>query len=201
MTTTKCMLSNFPWNERYRITGLDDVLTPALVVYPEAIAANISQTLQVLGGDADRWRVHIKTAKLSYTLRMLVESGVRNFKCATTLELLMACQGGARDVLVAYPTVGANAICMVHAVLTARLLPQVFVPGTITKSPVITMLCTRSETPPLLVRVTVCAAEDIPTPVAGKVTVEKGERDTPGGATPMPFRVTVCVRYWSETLN
>ena len=109
MTTSKCMLSNFPWNERYRITGLDDVLTPTLVIYPEAIAANISRTLQVLGGDADRWRVHIKTAKLSYTLRMLIESRVRNFKCATTLELLMACQEGAADVLVAYPMVGANA--------------------------------------------------------------------------------------------
>ena len=109
MTTSKGMLSNFPWNERYRITGLDDVLTPVLVMYPEAIAANISRTLQVLGGDADRWRVHIKTAKLSYTLRMLIERGVRNYKCATTLELLMACQEGAADVLVAYPMVGANA--------------------------------------------------------------------------------------------
>jgi D-serine deaminase-like pyridoxal phosphate-dependent protein len=62
----------------------------------------------LLGGDADRWRVHIKTAKLGYTLRMLVERGVRNFKCATTLELLVACQCGAADVLLAYPSVGAN---------------------------------------------------------------------------------------------
>src|SRR5258707_11664233 len=99
------------------------------------------------------------------------------------------------------PTVGANATCMVHAVLTATVLPHVLLPGTITKSPAIPTLCTSSGTPPLLVRVTVCAAEDIPTPVAGKVTVEKGARDTPGGATPMPFRVTACVRYWSETAN
>ena len=109
MTTPKGMLSNYPWNERYRITALDDVLTPALLIYPEAIAANISRTLQVLGGDADRWRVHIKTAKLSYTLRLLIENGVRSFKCATSLELLMACREGAADVLVAYPMVGANA--------------------------------------------------------------------------------------------
>jgi len=34
---------------------------------------------------------------------------VRNFKCATTLELLQACQAGAADVLVAYPMMGANA--------------------------------------------------------------------------------------------
>src|SRR5215813_2435088 len=40
---------------------------------------------------------------------MLVERGVRNFKCATTLELLGACRVGAEDVLLAYPMVGANA--------------------------------------------------------------------------------------------
>jgi D-serine deaminase-like pyridoxal phosphate-dependent protein len=85
------------------------VLTPALLIYPEFIGSNIEATLALVGGDADRWRVHIKTAKLGHTLRMLVERGVRNFKCATTLELLVACQLGAADVLLAYPSVGANA--------------------------------------------------------------------------------------------
>jgi len=103
------MLSEFSWDERYRVVGIEDVLTPALVVYPEIVASNIARTLRLLGGDADRWRVHIKTAKLAYTLRLLVERGVRNFKCATTLELLVACRSGAADVLLAYPAVGANA--------------------------------------------------------------------------------------------
>jgi len=103
------MLSEFGWDQRYRVSDVDNVLTPALVIYPEVIASNIEQTLKLLGGDADRWRVHIKTAKLGFTLRMLVEQGVRNFKCATTLELLVACQSGARDVLFAYPAMGANA--------------------------------------------------------------------------------------------
>jgi D-serine deaminase-like pyridoxal phosphate-dependent protein len=103
------MLSEYPWEERHRVTGVEDVLTPALVVYPDIVASNIARTLQLLGGDADRWRVHIKTAKLAYTLRMLIERGVRNFKCATTLELLVACRSGAADVLVAFPVMGANA--------------------------------------------------------------------------------------------
>jgi D-serine deaminase-like pyridoxal phosphate-dependent protein len=103
------MLSEFSWDERYRVSGIEDVLTPALVLYPDVIASNIEQTLKLLGGDADRWRVHIKTAKLGFTLRMLVERGVRNFKCATTLELLVACRSGAADVLFAYPAMGANA--------------------------------------------------------------------------------------------
>lgn len=103
------MLNEFAWDERYRLSNIDDVLTPALLVYPEAISSNIEQTLRLLDGDPNRWRVHVKTAKLEYALRMLAERGVRNFKCATTLELLVACRSGANDVLVAYPMVGANA--------------------------------------------------------------------------------------------
>jgi D-serine deaminase-like pyridoxal phosphate-dependent protein len=102
------MLSEFPWDARYRVTGIEDVLTPALVVYPEIIGANIARTLDLVGA-ADCWRVHVKTAKLGYAMRTLVERGVRNFKCATTLELLVACRSGASDVLVAYPVMGANA--------------------------------------------------------------------------------------------
>ena len=109
MAAHQFMLSEFPWDERHRLSGIEDVLTPALVVYPEIVAANIAQTLRLLGGDPDRWRPHIKTAKLAYTLRMLVERRVRNFKCATTLELLVACDSGVADVLLAYPVVGANA--------------------------------------------------------------------------------------------
>lgn len=109
MGTLKFMLNEFAWDERYRVANNEDVLTPALVVYPEAVSSNIEQTLRLLDGDANRWRVHVKTAKLEYALRMLAERGVRNFKCATTLELLVACRSGAKDVLVAYPMVGANA--------------------------------------------------------------------------------------------
>ena len=109
MGTLKFMLNEFAWDERYRVSNIEDVITPALVVYPEAISHNIEQTLRLLDGDANRWRVHVKTAKLEYALRMLAERGVRNFKCATTLELLVACRSGAKDVLVAFPMVGANA--------------------------------------------------------------------------------------------
>jgi D-serine deaminase-like pyridoxal phosphate-dependent protein len=109
MVTQKSMLSEFAWDQRYRVAALEDVLTPALILYPEIVASNIERTLDLLGGDVNRWRVHIKTAKLGYTLRMLVERGVRNFKCATTLELLVACRSGAQDVLFAHLAVGANA--------------------------------------------------------------------------------------------
>lgn len=51
----------------------------------------------------DRWRPHVKTSKLLYTMQRLVEHGISNMKCTTTLELSTACQAGAKDVVVAYP--------------------------------------------------------------------------------------------------
>ena len=92
------------------------------MIYPEIVAANIACTLKLLGGDANRWRAHIKTAKLDYTLRLLIDRGIRNFKCATTLELLHVCQNGAEDVLLAYPLVGANAR---RVVAISQQFPQV----------------------------------------------------------------------------
>lgn len=93
----------------YSLSGLDHVLTPALAIYLDAVDNNIQFTLDLLAGDPNRWRPHVKTAKIGAIMRMMVERGVVNFKCATTLELLTACRSGAADVLVAYPLVGANA--------------------------------------------------------------------------------------------
>ena len=109
MAVLKLMLNEFPWDERYRVPDVEQVLTPALVLYPELIASNIERTLTLLNGDADRWRAHIKTSKLAYTVDMLLAHGIRNFKCATTLELVTACDAGATDILLAYPVMGANA--------------------------------------------------------------------------------------------
>ena len=93
----------------YRIEGVDRVLTPALAIYPEIVDANIRSTLRLLGGEANRWRPHIKTAKLGLMMRRLVGHGIANFKCSTSLELLTVCENGAEDVVVAYPMVAANA--------------------------------------------------------------------------------------------
>ncbi len=95
--------------EDYRITGVETVMTPALAIYPEIVDANIEATLRALGGDANRWRPHVKTSKLGFIMRRLAERGVTNVKCATTLELQTAVEAGATDILVAYSMVGANA--------------------------------------------------------------------------------------------
>jgi D-serine deaminase-like pyridoxal phosphate-dependent protein len=93
----------------FRVSEAGHVLTPALLIDRDRVQHNITTTLRLLGGDPNRWRPHVKTAKLGYVMRMLIDAGVRQFKCATSLELSVACKAGANDVLVAYPLIGANA--------------------------------------------------------------------------------------------
>ena len=106
-------------DEAYRVTGIEAVMTPALLIYPEIIDANIKATLQLLGNDPNRWRPHVKTSKLVFAMKKLVAQGVVNFKCATTLELQTAADAGATDILLAYSVVGANArrVCELAAAM------------------------------------------------------------------------------------
>lgn len=95
--------------ENYAVEDADRILTPALLIYPDLVDANIRATLRMAQNDSERWRPHIKTAKLAATIGRYLDHGIRNLKCSTTLELLTACECGARDVLLAFAVVGANA--------------------------------------------------------------------------------------------
>ncbi len=82
-------------------------VTPALVIDVERAAANIAAVIRWLGG-AERWRPHVKTVKQSRIVALLLDAGVRSFKCATlpelTLVLRTAAQAGlAVDVVLAHP--------------------------------------------------------------------------------------------------
>jgi D-serine deaminase-like pyridoxal phosphate-dependent protein len=79
------------------------------VIYPEIVDANIRATLRMMDGDPNRWRPHIKTSKIPSVIRQTIGHGIRAFKCSTTLELLIACEAGAEDVLLAFPVTGASA--------------------------------------------------------------------------------------------
>jgi D-serine deaminase-like pyridoxal phosphate-dependent protein len=102
------VLAAFDLND-YLIHDAADVATPALVIYTEFVDANIQTTLRLAGGDANRLRPHVKTAKLAYVMQRWAAHGITHFKCSTSLELLTVCEAGATDALLAYPLVGANA--------------------------------------------------------------------------------------------
>lgn len=104
-----------------RVAGLEGVRTPALLIDLDTVDANISATLQLLDGDANRWRPHLKTAKLALVMQRLCERGVRQAKCSTTLELETACQAGFTDILLAYPVSGPQVEVVVRI---ARAFPE-----------------------------------------------------------------------------
>ena len=81
--------------ETYLVKDAEQIVTPALLIYPKIVEQNIRITLGMVGNDPQRWRPHIKTAKLGAVMRQMMGQGIHQFKCATTLELLTACQMGA----------------------------------------------------------------------------------------------------------
>lgn len=86
--------------------------TPALLVHLDRVRANVAAMLRHVGGDARRWRPHVKTCKVPQVLDLLLAAGVRRFKVATTRELAVLLQSagtaGPVDVLVALAHHGAN---------------------------------------------------------------------------------------------
>jgi D-serine deaminase-like pyridoxal phosphate-dependent protein len=87
-----------PW---YRIDSIDLLDTPALVVYPDRVRQNIA-LLKSMISDVSRLRPHVKTNKSPEACRLMLEAGIRKFKCATIAEAEMLARIGAPDVLLAY---------------------------------------------------------------------------------------------------
>ena len=101
--------------EWYSISNIDELDTPALVVYPARVRENIRSAIALVG-DPARLRPHVKTHKSPDVTRMLLEAGVRQFKCATIAEAEMLAIEGAPDVLLAYQPIGPKAARLVELI-------------------------------------------------------------------------------------
>jgi D-serine deaminase-like pyridoxal phosphate-dependent protein len=107
-------MQQLPGTERYALPPeLEAELhSPALVVYLDRARENIRRVIELAGGAPERWRPHVKTAKIPRVFAEYARAGVRNFKCATVREaehlLRVLREEGAdgADVLVAYPLIG-----------------------------------------------------------------------------------------------
>ncbi len=89
----------------FEVENTDELLSPALLFYPERIQQNVNQMIRI-AGSADRLRPHIKTYKCREIVDMQLKSGISRFKCATLAEAEMLAEKNVHDVLVAYPLVG-----------------------------------------------------------------------------------------------
>ncbi|MDR0429663.1 MAG: D-TA family PLP-dependent enzyme [Tannerellaceae bacterium] len=89
----------------YKINNIEEIDSPALVIYPERIKENIKLTLGI-AGSINKLRPHVKTNKMEEVCRMMMEEGIIKFKCATIAEAEMLAIVEAPDVLLAYQPVG-----------------------------------------------------------------------------------------------
>ncbi len=92
-------------NIDYTIKNVDEIPSPALVVYRNIVERNI-QTIGGLLDGYDRLRPHIKTHKMSQVVKMEMAAGITKFKCATPKEAALLAANGATDVMIAYPPIG-----------------------------------------------------------------------------------------------
>ena len=92
-------------NDWYLVDGIDQLDTPALIVYPARVINNI-RTLKSMIDDPKRLRPHAKTHKTKEATQLCIKEGINKFKCATIAEAEMLAICDAHDVLLAYQPVG-----------------------------------------------------------------------------------------------
>ena len=91
----------------YEVANVDEIASPALLVYLERVDENVRDMIGVAGG-VERLRPHVKTHKLPEVIRRQLVLGIDKFKCATIAEAEMLAECGCKDVLLAYQPVGPN---------------------------------------------------------------------------------------------
>jgi D-serine deaminase-like pyridoxal phosphate-dependent protein len=89
----------------YHIDNTDEIDSPALLIYPERVKANIHTAIKMIG-DINRLRPHVKTHKCAEVAGMMMAEGIYKFKCATIPEAEMLGMANAKDVLLAYQPIG-----------------------------------------------------------------------------------------------
>ena len=89
----------------FEIKNINELDSPALVVFPERVKHNIQRAVDMIG-DVSRLRPHIKTNKSPDVTRLMLKAGITKFKCATIAEAEMLAQCNAPDVLLAYQPLG-----------------------------------------------------------------------------------------------
>ncbi|MDO3642957.1 D-TA family PLP-dependent enzyme [Mucilaginibacter sp. L3T2-6] len=89
----------------YTIDNIDELDTPALVVYPDRVKQNIAAAINIVG-DVARLRPHVKTHKSPDVTKLMLDAGITKYKCATIAEAEMLCICKCPDVLLAYQPIG-----------------------------------------------------------------------------------------------
>ena len=90
----------------FEVSNIDQIDSPALLVYPKRVQHNIDTMIANVGGDVQRLFPHVKTHKMQEIVEMQLKAGIKRFKCATIAEMEMSIIAGAKYVLIAYQMTG-----------------------------------------------------------------------------------------------
>ncbi len=96
------MLNKMAW---YEIEAIDQIDSPALIMYHSRILKNIEKMIR-LTGSPERLMPHVKTHKIKEIVELQLSLGIKQFKCATIAEAEMLAMAGAEKVLIAMQPVG-----------------------------------------------------------------------------------------------
>jgi D-serine deaminase-like pyridoxal phosphate-dependent protein len=93
-----------PW---YHAGGVNEIPTPALIVFPERIEENIRRMISMAGGP-DHLRPHVKTHKMAAVVKIKISNGIGKFKCSTLAEAEMVARCNGKDIMLAMQPVGPH---------------------------------------------------------------------------------------------
>jgi D-threonine aldolase len=91
----------------FEIKNIAEIDTPALLIHKERVNMNIAKTIALVQSK-NQLRPHVKTHKMKEITEMMMDAGIQKFKCATIAEAEMLGMAKAKDVLLAYPVLGAK---------------------------------------------------------------------------------------------
>ena len=91
----------------YKIADTDEILSPGLVIFRDAVEANIDGMIAI-AGNIQQLRPHCKTHKMSAVTKLQLDRGITKHKAATFAECEMLAIAGVKDIMLAYNLVGPN---------------------------------------------------------------------------------------------
>jgi D-threonine aldolase len=91
----------------FEIKNIAEIDTPALLIHKERVKINIAKTIALVQSK-NQLRPHVKTHKMKEITEMMMDAGIQKFKCVTIAEAEMLGMAKAKDVLLAYPVLGAK---------------------------------------------------------------------------------------------
>ena len=90
----------------YEIDSIDTIDSPSLIVYASRAQENINELIEMVGCNVDQLRPHVKTNKIAEVCQMMMDKGIRNYKCATIAEAEMLGILKTPNVLIAHQLMG-----------------------------------------------------------------------------------------------